>query len=87
MLLTFFQISLYFSDNFSSFIKKDVYLVLLKSHLYALIYGRNMHKGLLFFTSFWPIKYLKSFPPKDTLLDTTVLLISILYIKKGPLYW
>ena len=48
ILKTFFQISLYFSNNFSSFIKKDVYLVLSKSLLYALNFGRNMNKGLIF---------------------------------------
>ena len=42
-----FQISLYFSDNFSSFIKKDIDLGLSKSLLYALIFGRSMHKGLI----------------------------------------
>ena len=29
-------------------IKKDIYLVLSKSVLYAQSFGRNMHKGLIF---------------------------------------
>ena len=44
----FFQMSLYFSNNFSNFIKKDIHLVLSKSLLYALMFGRNMHNGLFF---------------------------------------
>ena len=42
-----------------------------------------MDKGLIFLTSLWPIKDLKSFLPKETLLDSTKLLISILFIKIG----
>ena len=44
----FSQISLYISNNSSSFIKKDIDLVTSKSLLYALIFGRKIHKGLLF---------------------------------------
>ena len=36
------------SNNFSSFIKKSIHLVLSKSLLYALIFGRNKHKDLFF---------------------------------------
>ena len=46
LLLTFFQILLYFSKNSLSFNRKGIYLVSLKSLLYRLIFGRNMHKGL-----------------------------------------
>ena len=59
LLLTFFQIALYFSKNFSSFIKKRMDLVLSKFILFALIFGRNIHKGQ-FFRSLQPMKYLKS---------------------------
>ena len=31
------------------------------------------------------MKYLNSFSPKETLLDTTILLISIFFIEIGPL--
>ena len=87
MLLTFFQISLNFSKKISSFIKKDIHLISSKSLLYALIFGRNMHKGLICLASLQPIKYLKSSLPKEILLDTTVLLIYILSIEIGLLYW
>ena len=62
-LLIFFQISLHFSKNLS-FIKKGIHLVLhtfkhthtfrntFTSLVYALIFGRNMHKGLIFVSIF-----------------------------------
>ena len=46
LLLNSFQISSYFSNNSSAFIKMGIYLVSSKSLLYACICGRNMHKGL-----------------------------------------
>ena len=46
--LIFCQISLYFSNNSSSFIKKDINSVSSKSFLYAVYFGRKMHKGLIF---------------------------------------
>ena len=55
-----------------------MYLVSLKSFLYAFIFGRNMHKGLNFLASLEPVKYLKPFLPKEALLYTTVFLLSIL---------
>ena len=58
MLLTFFQISLYFSNNFSSFIKKDK-KSFIKSLLYALIFERNMHRCLIFFSIFIANKIVK----------------------------
>ena len=45
LLLTIPQISFYFSNNSSSFIKKDIYLVSSKSFLYALSFWRNIHKA------------------------------------------
>ena len=33
------------------------------------------------------MKYLKPFLPKETLLDTTILLISIFFVEIGLLYW
>ena len=41
---TFSQISLYFPNNLSPFIKRDTYLVPSKFFLYALIFGRYIHK-------------------------------------------
>ena len=86
-LLNLSQISLYFSSNSSFFIKKDIYLVSSKSLLYALIFGSITHKDLAFLPSSYPIKYLKSFLPKGTLLDTTILSMFTSYIKIGFLYW
>ena len=40
--------------------KRYIYLVSSKSLLYALIFGRNMYKGLISWP-LQPIKYLKSF--------------------------
>ena len=45
-----------------------------------------MHKGLTVAASLYPIKYLKSCLTKETLLDATILLISILSIEEGLLY-
>ena len=45
-----------------------------------------MQKGLIFSESLQQVKYLKSCLPKGTLLDTTILLISISIIKIGRLY-
>ena len=86
ILLTFSQIYLYLSKNVSSFIEKEIHLILSKYILYILILGRNNHKDLIFAASLQPIKYLKSFLSKGSLLDTTILLISILFTKIGLLY-
>ena len=56
----FFQISFYFFNNSSSFIKKDLYLVSSKSLQYSLIFGSNIHKGLAFLTSFVNNKIFKT---------------------------
>ena len=88
MLLTFFQILLYFSNNFSSFIKKTyIYFYQNLFYLYAFIFGTNIHRGLSFLASLQPIKYSKSFVQKETLLDTAILLVSILSNEKGLLCW
>ena len=42
-----------------------------------------MHKGQFFLA---PIKYLKSFLPKEILLDATILLTSVLSMEIGLLY-
>ena len=68
---------MFFLQFFIFYQKKKKKLVLSKSLLYALIFGKNMHKGLIFLASFYPIRYLKLFLQKGTLLDTTILLISI----------
>ena len=49
--LIFRQISLYFSNNSSSFLKKDINSVSSKSFLYAVYFGRKTHKGLIFLSS------------------------------------
>ena len=44
-----------------------------------------MPKGLFFIASMQPINYLKAFLSKETLLDTIISLISVLFIKIGIL--
>ena len=51
-----------------------------------IICERNMHTGLSFSESLQPNKYLKSCSPKGSLLDTTILLISIWFIEVGLLF-
>ena len=46
---------------------------------------KNMPKGLFFIASMQPINYLKAFLSKETLLDTIISLISVLFIKIGIL--
>ena len=69
MLLTFFQILLYFSNNFSSFIKKT-YICFYQNlfYLYAFIFGRNIHRGLIFFSIFVANKIFKIFCTKGDLI-------------------
>ena len=43
--LTLSQILLYFSSNFSSFIKKDIYLISLKLFVCPLLFGSTIHNG------------------------------------------
>ena len=45
-----------------------------------------MHQCLISLLSLSPLKYLEFCFSKGILLDTTILLISILFIKIGPLY-
>ena len=54
-----------------------------ESLLHALILGRNIHQGLIILACLWPMKYFNSFLPKQTLLDTTILLISRFFIEIG----
>ena len=67
--------------------KKDMYLVSSKPIPYPLIFGRNIHKGLIFLASLCAIKYLNPFLPKETLLDSVILLISIFFTEIGSLWW
>ena len=85
--LTFSQISLYLSNNSSSFIKKDINLVSSKSFLYAVTFRRNIHKDLSFLASWQLMNYLHPFWPKETLLDIAILLICIFFIVIGSLCW
>ena len=64
MLLTLFQILLIFSNNFSSFIKKQIHLFLSNSFSYALIFWEEFAWKSIF----WPIKYLKPFFAKRDLI-------------------
>ena len=75
------KILLYFFNDSSSFIKKGIYLVSSKPFLYALIFGSNIHRGLIFLAFLKPIKNLNPFLPKKTLLDTANILISIFFIE------
>ena len=52
MLLTFSKFHYIFLTIFHLLPKKNIHLVLSKSLLYALIFGRNMHKDLIFFIIF-----------------------------------
>ena len=61
-----------------------MYLISSKSFQDGLIFGRNMHKGQ-FFSLFVVNEIFKLFLPKETLLDTTILLTSIFSIEIGPL--
>ena len=49
-----------------------------------LFFGTNIHKGLIL-AFLLLMKYLKPFLPKETLLDTTLLLISTFFIEIGLL--
>ena len=59
--------------------KNSIYLVSSKSLLYEFVFGSNINKGLTFYHLY--NQYLKPFLPKETLLATTVLLLSILFIE------
>ena len=43
----------------------------------------EIHLRVYILVSLEPMKYLKPLLPKETLLDTTILLISIFFIKTG----
>lgn len=55
------------------FYPKAKYLDSSKSLLYELILGRDMHKVLIFLAFLSLIKYLKSFLPNESVVDTTLL--------------
>ena len=82
----FSQISLYLSINSSFFTYQKRYLVSSKFLLYAFIFRRNMHKGLIFVAFLQPTSFLKFFLPKETLLETTILFLSVLF-EIGLLCW
>ena len=58
-----------------------MHFVLSKFLLYVLILRREIHKGLMVLTFLAPIKYLKPLLLQKTLLDATILLISIFFIE------
>ena len=62
-----------------------MYLVLSKFLIHEFSFGRITHKGLKFLPSLYPIKYLKLFSPKATLLDTSTLLTFTSFIEMGLL--
>ena len=63
-----------------------MHLVLSEYLVYILIFGENMHKGLVSLLSLQSMKYLKSCLPKIYLLGATILSISVLFFKTGALY-
>ena len=69
--------------TFSSFMKKLIRLFSLEFILYIIICGWNMQEGLIFSESLEPMKSCLS---KGSLLDTTISLISISFIKIGLLF-
>ena len=88
MLPTFFQVSLYFRNNFSSLIKKDIHsFTFLKIFSICTHFQKEYAERSNFVAFLWLIKYLKSLLPIETLLDTTILIISILFIQTELLYW
>ena len=87
LLLNFLQISLYFSNNLSSFIKKNTYLVSSKSLLYALLFGINISKSLIFFHIFVAKKIFKYFFTKRDLIRFYYFINIYIFIKIGPVYW
>ena len=52
IMLLFSKFHYIFFNKVSSFIKRDINLILWKSLLYALIFGKNMHKVLILFSIF-----------------------------------
>ena len=83
LLLTLFQISLYFTSNPLNFIEKGKYLVSSKSLLYTRILGSIMYKCLTFLIHRQTINFLKPLLPKGNLLGTAILLMQILLIEIG----
>ena len=85
ILVIFTEISKYSIKTFYSFIKKLIHLFSSNFFLHILICGRNMRNGLFFSARLLPIKNLKSGLPKGNILDITVLLTPILFIKSFTL--
>ena len=63
-----------------------MYLVSLKLFVYPFIFGNIIHNGLTSSLSLQPRKYLNLNLPKETLLDTSVLLISTSAMKNKFLW-
>ena len=80
VLLTLSKIVIFLSKVSSSFIPKQICLVL-SPCLSNQISRRNKHMDLIVLLPLWPRKYLKSSLPKGSLIDTTILMISIYFIK------
>ena len=80
VLLTLSKIVIFLSKVSSSFIPKQICLVL-SPFLSNQISRRNKHMDLIVLLPLWPRKYLKSSLPKGSLTDTTILIISISFIK------
>ena len=81
-LLTLFHILFYAFNNSLYLIKKFICLVSSKYLAYPLIFGSFIHNGLALLSYLWPIKYLKSFLPNETLLDINIFYTLLVYI-----YW
>ena len=80
LFLTISQIS-YFSNNLYLLSKKR-HLVSSKSFLCAVIFGRNIYKGLIFSILVDNKIFKNLFLPKETLLETVILLISTFYLNR-----
>ena len=81
--LTFSKICIYLIIVFLLLKNKYVYF---HKNFSIIICGWNMLKGQIFSESLYPMKYLKSFLPNRSLLDTTILLIPISFIEVWLLF-
>ena len=81
--LTFSKICIYLIKVF--LLLKNEYVCFHKNFS-TIICGWNMLKGQIFSESLYAMKYLKSFLPNRSLLDTTILLIPISFIEVWLLF-
>ena len=87
ILLTFFQIIIYLSNIFPSFVIKIHIFSLIRISLLYTHFCKGYAERSNFFIIFVTSKIFKILFSKGNLLDTTISLISISIIKIGHLYW